>query len=82
MDGGLTRISQSGSLVDLRGNAANGVGYAGQGQADGRYATLSFANSAGLTGRLTLELVSNGSSINGQLQTFAGTVPFQMVRRG
>ena len=51
------------------------------GPTDGRYATLDLANSVGVQGRLVLELIANGASISGQLQTIAGTRPFQMVRQ-
>jgi hypothetical protein len=80
-DGGMTSITQDGDSVELRGQAANGVAYQGRGKINGRQCFMDFANSIGLRGRLSLELVENGFYINGQLQSPTGVMPFVMMRR-
>jgi hypothetical protein len=82
-DGGMTEITQDGDLIEFHGRDGSGqIAYQGRGRAQGSQAVLEFANSAGLRGRVVLQLVQNGAYINGQLQTAMGVIAFDMMRRG
>jgi TIR domain len=81
-DGGMTEITQDGNHLELQGYGANGITYRGNGRAENGQAMLHFINSSGMQGQLVLQLIRNGAYISGQLQTYTGTVPFTMMRRG
>ena len=79
----MTEITQDGDLIEFHGRDGSGhVAYQARGRAQGSQAVLEFANSAGLRGRVVLQLVQNGAYINGQLQTAMGVIAFDMMRRG